>query len=160
MKTEMEMVRAFQEKLDVSRTVLLGDLPPLMPGSDDHRMLQRVARELSSWTDRLERRLEEGGDRRVLRAHLMVEELEEVLYAMIVGDEELLLDGLADLIFVVVGTAVTFDLPLDGAFVEVARSNMTKEKQLKDPAKDRVRQKGPNYDPPRIADILKRYRER
>lgn len=53
---------------------------------------------------------------------------------------------LCDLIYVCVGTALEFGLPLDRAWAEVCASNMTKEP---DPHGLKVR-KGPDYRPPDI----------
>lgn len=86
-----------------------------------------------------------------LRAHLMMEELAEVLRALEDGDELALLDGLADLLYVVYGTAVSYNLPLDEAFEEVHRSNMTKR-----PNGPRCRDKGPDYEPPNLKDLLEK----
>jgi NTP pyrophosphatase (non-canonical NTP hydrolase) len=94
-----------------------------------------------------------------LRVHLIAEEFGELLTAMLSGNELLTLDALADLTYVVVGTAVTFDLPLPAAFEEVHRSNMTKERQPDDPSADRVRAKGPNYDPPDLVTVLQDHRK-
>lgn len=65
-------------------------------------------------------------DLRTCRAHLMCEELGELLAAMAAGDEVTALDGYADLLYVVIGTGVAFDWPLLGAFAEAHASNMTK----------------------------------
>lgn len=100
-------------------------------------------------------RYREVGDPRDLRAHLMLEELGEALNAMAERDRVLLADALADLLYVVYGTAVTFGIPLDAVFTEVHRSNMTKEPQPSDPDAARVRDKGPNYSPPDIGRVLR-----
>jgi hypothetical protein len=88
----------------------------------------------------------------------MLEELGELLQAMSERDELNTLDSLADLLYVVIGTAVTLDLPAAEAFEEVHASNMTKEKQPADPGKDRVRSKGPNYRPPNLSCVLSQAR--
>jgi len=91
-------------------------------------------------------------DERLYRAHLMLEELGETIRALGTLDEEELADGLADLIYVVVGTAESFGIPLGHVVAEVHRSNMTKRKRVKqDP---RMRDKGPNYTPPNIKQAI------
>lgn len=79
-------------------------------------------------------------DERVyLRANLMIEEFFETLtslypnlgYEIAFGgktdvDMIALADGLADLIYVAVGTALEFGIPLDKVWAEVQRSNMDK----------------------------------
>jgi len=97
-------------------------------------------------------------DRRFLRAHLLLEELGETLQAMAHGDELKMLDGLCDLLYVLFGTAVTFDLPLQAGFSEVHASNMTKERQPDDPEGDRVRDKGPNWRAPDLECVLTSWR--
>lgn len=98
-----------------------------------------------------------GADKRGLRGHLCAEEVSELLLALAVGDEVKVLDALSDLLYVAIGTAVTFDLPLGDAFVEVHHSNMSKEKQEDDASKDRLRKKGDNYRPPNLAKIMEFY---
>ena len=88
-------------------------------------------------------------DARWLRAHLILEECAEMLDAMFSGDKVEALDGAADLIYVVVGTAVQFGWPLEEACAEVHRSNMTKQ-PLQGP---RLRLKG-LYSPADIAKVL------
>lgn len=112
-----------------------------------------VVKALSSWmeTAYIDAKCE---DCRVIRAHLMLEELAEVLLALGTNQEVDLLDGLCDLVYVVLGAANTFDLPFEDAFAEVHRSNMTKGVHANDP---RVRQKD-TYDPPKLASILAEYR--
>ena len=90
-----------------------------------------------------------------LRSHLLKEELGELIEAMEAGDEVAALDGAADLLYVLIGTAVTFDWPLFEAFAEVHRSNMTKSV-----AQDRTHHpgKGKGYSPPNLKDLLERHK--
>ncbi len=94
-------------------------------------------------------------DPRAMRAWLMAEELTEVLDALSEQDEVALLDGLADLLYVLIGTAVQFDLPLAEAFDAVHESNMTKKAKtcMKTGYKD-----VPGYKPPDLAKILEAHR--
>lgn len=91
-------------------------------------------------------------DPRALRTELMLEELGESLEALGDRDELALLDGLADLVYVVVGTATTFALPVEQAFHEVHRSNMTKTSGL-DHAAGKTG-KGENFRPPNLRRVL------
>jgi NTP pyrophosphatase (non-canonical NTP hydrolase) len=96
-------------------------------------------------------------DPRYLRAHLILEEAGELVQAMACGDLESTLDGLADLSYVTVGSAVQFKLPLPEAFEEVHRSNMSKiGGGTNDP---RVRDKGASYAPPNFTELLEGYYE-
>lgn len=97
-------------------------------------------------------------DKRYLRAHLLCEELGEFLHALSLGKEVEALDGLVDLLYVLIGTAITFNWPLIEAFNEVHRSNMTKRPQENDPHKARVRDKGPEYSPANLKAVLERTR--
>lgn len=67
-----------------------------------------------------------------------------------------LLKELADLRYVLEGAAVTFGLPIDPAFAEVHRSNMSKldddGKPIKDPGGKVL--KGPNYSPADLSSLL------
>ncbi len=67
-----------------------------------------------------------GGKLALLRARLMLEELAETLFALSKGDMVELADGLADIVYVTVGTAVAYGIPFDRVFAEVQRSNMAK----------------------------------
>lgn len=93
-------------------------------------------------------------DPRLLRAHLMVEELSEILLALSQRNEIDLLDGLADLQYVVSGTAVAFGMPLGKAFDEVHRSNMTKEIRAGGDKDVRCRKKGGSYRPPNLQQFI------
>ncbi len=94
-----------------------------------------------------------------LRGHLIIEEGgHELLEAMASGNETSALDALADLLYVVLGTAAELDLPIGEAFLEVHRSNMTKKRVETDPDGCRIRDKGPDYVPPDLGRVLREYR--
>lgn len=61
-----------------------------------------------------------------LRMRLMTEELGETARALTTGNMVEFADGLADLIYVAVGTAIAYGIPLDRVWDEVQRSNMAK----------------------------------
>lgn len=100
--------------------------------------------------------LQEAGDPRVYRLHLMVEELAEVAEALQLRREADLADGLADLAYVVAGTAVTYNIPLEVVVDEVHQSNMTKQVRTIDNL--RMKDKGPDYRPPDIMSAVERGR--
>ena len=149
-----ESVLIFHEQNGVSAQTYLPSLPADHEASE---LLERAASTLSQLAEDLLTRSKE--DLRALRAHLIVEEAAEVLSALHARDEVALLDGLTDLQYVNLGTAATFDLPSGDAFIEVHNSNMTKQKSPKDPHGQRLRDKGPNYRPPNIAEVLLAYRK-
>lgn len=98
----------------------------------------------------------DGGDQRIVRAHLVCEECSEFLEAMSTGTEVDVLDALADLCYVVFGSALAFDLPLQQAFDEVHKSNMTKRVRSADDL--RCRDKGESYETPNLTRVLEEYR--
>jgi len=63
---------------------------------------------------------------RELRIRLIQEEFEELKEALIDGDLESISKELADLLYVVYGTAVSYGIDMDPVFREVHRSNMSK----------------------------------
>jgi len=94
-----------------------------------------------------------GPARAALRANLMEEEYTELVEAMAEGNVEHVAKELADLLYVVYGTADEYGIPMDKVFAEVHRSNMTK---LIDGffRADGKYQKGPSYEPANLAPIL------
>lgn len=95
--------------------------------------------------------LDQANSAYYLRISLLLEELAETIDGILLGDEIETLDGLADLAFVVFGTACSLDLPLSEAFEEVWRSNMSKAPKTSSP---RLRDKGDEYFPPNLAAVL------
>lgn len=86
-----------------------------------------------------------------IRIMLLLEELHEFCVAATHHDEVGVADALADLAYVVLGTAVQFKLPLGALLVEVHRSNMTKTPGVLKP-------KGEFYEAPQIAQVIEDYR--
>lgn len=84
------------------------------------------------------------------RTWLLLEEVAEMAQAAADGDLIAFADGLADVLYVLVGTAVKFDLPLARLFEEVHRSNMTKSGAKEGGT---GRGKGASYSPPDIAGV-------
>lgn len=96
---------------------------------------------------------------RELRLKLMYEELRETETALGQANLEKLLDGLADLLYVVFGTAVSYGLAplLEEVFTEVHRSNMTKGGPTNEYGKTL---KGDSWEPPKIKEIIKRHMDK
>ena len=61
------------------------------------------------------------------RARLMVEELAELIIAMQTEDHVKIADGLADLLYVVHGTAIVYGVPVNRVFEHVHISNLSKD---------------------------------
>lgn len=88
----------------------------------------------------------------LMRLGLMLEEVGEWAQAAASGDVEKATKELADLLYVVLGTAVTFALPVDEAFDEVHKSNMTKSSAAA--AKDGNRGKGDGFVPADLGQVM------
>lgn len=93
-----------------------------------------------------------------VRNALLQEEAAELYNATIDGNQIAILDGLADCLFVLLGTAHTFGVArhLSAAFDEVCRSNMSKLDGNGNPVvrPDGKILKGENYSPPDIRSII------
>lgn len=94
-----------------------------------------------------------------LRSDLIDEETWEFTVACINQDMAGVADALADIIYVCIGTALEFGIPLDDVWNAVHASNMAKV----DPATGKVRRRGDGkilkpdgWTPPDIAGILAR----
>ena len=94
----------------------------------------------------------------LLRQSLVMEEAKEVSSELLrfKVDPVSLTKELADLLYVVYGTAVAFDLPLEAAFDRVHKSNMSKLNAdgRPDYRRDGKVKKGPNYQPPDLHDLF------
>lgn len=98
-------------------------------------------------------------DRVALRKELIQEEVvRELLVAMDEGDLEKIADGMADAVYVIVGAALEYGIPLDRVWREVQAANMRKV----DPATGQVRRradgkvlKPEGWTPPDIAAALR-----
>ena len=92
---------------------------------------------------------------RKLRTRIITEEFVEFLQAEAKDDLVEVADALADIVYVVVGTAVSYGIPFNDVFKEVHRSNMTKlwnDIVKKDDGGKVI--KSPDYEPPKIKEIL------
>lgn len=99
-----------------------------------------------------------------LRYKLIEEEMSETLGALreIMNDPlrskllelELLADGIADSIVVLLGTAISFGIPINEVFSEVHRSNMTKSMEKDTKSIKGKTLKGDAFEPPRIKTII------
>src|SRR2546430_2953806 len=95
---------------------------------------------------------------RSLRVRLIQEEFEELKVALGQQDLAAVAKELADLLYVVYGTAVSCGIDLEPVFREVHRSNMSKVGGHK--RADGKWVKPPGYSPARIQPILARSEER
>jgi predicted HAD superfamily Cof-like phosphohydrolase len=91
---------------------------------------------------------------RFLRRSLIHEEAEETRDALVRCDLVEVADGLCDLIYVALGTAVACGIDLEPIFAEVHRTNMAKL-QGGHKREDGKWQKPAGWQPPRIAELQK-----
>lgn len=123
-----------------------------------------ILRRIALWLKEKESQLHElhrasRSDARPMRAKLVIGEVAEMLEALADRNEVELLDALADVSYVIEGTAVTYGLPLGSAFNEVHRSNMTKSTvQASVSNHDGNKGKDNGYTPPRLEEIIKEFR--
>jgi len=91
-----------------------------------------------------------------LRVRLLREEVREYSDAVAAGDLVEVADGLADIVYVVFGTALAHGIDLDAVLEEVHRSNMSKLGEDGRPLfrDDGKVLKGPRYFRPDIAGVL------
>lgn len=90
-----------------------------------------------------------------LRMRLINEEYTEVKEALYEGTKEQLAKELADLLYVVYGTAATYGIPIDEVFTRVHESNMSKLGAGGKPVyrNDGKVLKGPNYKEPTMEGL-------
>ena len=93
-----------------------------------------------------------------LRERLIQEEFDELKEAMKAGNLPGIAKELADLLYVVYGTAVSYGIDMAPVFREVQRSNMSKVGGYK--RDDGKWVKPPTYSPARIEPILERQQGR
>lgn len=93
-------------------------------------------------------------EERDARWRLLEEEFSEWGGAEAEDDIVKVADALADMVYVIYGTALRYGIPLDDVMAEVHRSNMTKELV---PGGDVLKpvQKGAGYSPPALAELLR-----
>lgn len=89
----------------------------------------------------------------MLRYKLIREECSELLSAILMGDIEEAADGMADLIYVVEGTAVSLGIDLEEVFNVVHKNNMLKPTQKREDGKI---VKPEDHNTPSISEVLER----
>lgn len=87
------------------------------------------------------------------RSRLLAEETDEFIKAAQRRDLVAMVDALADVMYVILGTANVLGIDLEPVFAEVHRSNMTKSQPE---GTDRKPTKGLHWSPPDILDQLRR----
>ena len=136
MSETSNMVREFHHAFNVPVAYVAGDLD----GPDEERRLTLIAEEFLEVTDAI-RNVDNFGP---------TDKLTNIA------------KELADLIYVIEGTALEYGIPLGEVFAEVHRSNMTKLGADGKPVyrEDGKVLKGPNYEPANIKPIIERAMQR
>lgn len=98
-------------------------------------------------------------EERSLRIGLLKEEYNEYIQAEKMGDLVEIADALADMLYIINGTCVSYGIPIDEIFNEVHASNMSKLDQNGKVIRreDGKVLKGPNYFKPKILEIINRH---
>lgn len=96
-------------------------------------------------------------DMRILRVNLLKEEFEEYMRGEENDDIVDIADALADIIYIVCGTALAYGIPLDRVFEEVHKSNMAKLDENGNVIRreDGKILKPAGWQPPNILNVLK-----
>jgi len=89
-----------------------------------------------------------------LRETLILEELEEYLNAEDDNDIVGIADGLADMIYVIIGCSLEYGIPLDEIFNEIHKNNMTKFEGEVTYREDGKIIKNESHKPPNLKKII------
>jgi predicted HAD superfamily Cof-like phosphohydrolase len=92
--------------------------------------------------------------RRALWRELISEEHEELMAALQADDIYLVADGIADSLYVLIGAALAFALPIEKIFREVHESNLSKISSEVAWRSDGKIMRSTDYKPPRIKNII------
>ena len=136
-----QMVAGFHRKFGFAMNFELSE----MNSENDFELGQWGMRLLDLSRELKNRAMElmDNGDPRLYRFYHKVEELGELAIAMGKRDEVETADALGDLQYLLLGDAVTFNIPMKEIFAEIHRSNMTKTRKSDDTRmKDRSSESG------------------
>ena len=126
------------------------------PDLDPQSMVERFHRLFDIFVQQAPGQIDERT--RILRERLIQEEFEELKEAMGKNDLACIAKEMADLLYVVYGTAVSYGIDMDPVFREVHRSNMSKVGGYK--REDGKWVKPASYSPASIEPILIEQAER
>lgn len=152
MKTEQNEVQEFHEKFDFPVNRDLRKEPEGQFPKGFGIALKIMAEGLIPLA------IEQGkkGDERMRRCQLMLEELGELIIALDEKDPVATSDAIGDLLYVVLGTGVTYGIPCEEVITAIHASNMSKTRDPDDPrmkAKDPAR----GYFKADICRVLRRH---
>jgi predicted HAD superfamily Cof-like phosphohydrolase len=124
--------------------------------TDEQAMVEEFHREFEISIQAAPTELDENTKR--LRVRLIQEEFDELKESMATGDLAAVAKEMADLLYVVYGTAVSYGIDMEPVFHEVHRSNLSKVGGYK--RADGKWVKPPTYSPASLEPILDTQRER
>ena len=155
-KTVTQMVREFHEKHGFAQDTSIFECG----NSGGSEELEAAAVIISTLAKKFEtgkpNQSDGSFDLRLLRAHLLLEELAETLVALARRNLVKLADGAGDLDYVLHGTCIAFGINLEDITAEIHKSNMTKAIRRDTVDDPRLRNKGDSYVPPDIEGALLR----
>lgn len=124
--------------------------------TDEQSMVEEFHRKFEIAIQAAPTELDENTKR--LRVRLIQEEFDELKESMATGDLSAVAKEMADLLYVVYGTAVSYGIDMEPVFHEVHRSNLSKVGGYK--RADGKWVKPPTYSPASLEPILDAQRER
>lgn len=127
-----------------------------LEATNDMPQLLAIMRQHSEYALRKAHRPDGSVDIRMLALSLVIEEVGELIAAVLAADETETMDGIGDSIYVIIGLAHRLQLPANGAFIAVHESNMTKAAGSPDQPRLDGERKGEEYRVPdfsRAADL-------
>jgi predicted HAD superfamily Cof-like phosphohydrolase len=124
--------------------------------TDEQAMVEEFHRKFEISIQAAPTELDENTKR--LRLRLIQEEFDELKESMVTGDLAAVAKEMADLLYVVYGTAVSYGIDMEPVFHEVHRSNLSKVGGYK--RADGKWVKPPTYSPASLEPILDTQRER
>lgn len=155
MLEEIVKVAEFMQRMSIPMDVQLCS----HPGARSEAALSDVIKVLTFQATVAKRAAEHANsiqrrDYRIERMALLTEELAELATALNECDRVGIADALADILYVTLGTALTYGIPLDTVFNAVHSSNMTKQPRGEDDALAKNVKSG-TYQEPNIAGVLR-----
>lgn len=144
----IESVVEFLDSKNIAASMPFGKLTP----TNDMPQLLAVMRQHAAYA--LCRAQREDGtiDVRMLALSLVIEEVGELITAVLAADETETMDGIGDVLYTIIGLGVRLELPVNAAFIAVHKSNMTKAVGSPDQPRLAKEAKGADYIPPEFLE--------
>ena len=114
----IEAVKEFLVDKNIDVSIPFSELTP----TNDMQQLRAVMRQHAEYA----LRRAQDGDVRMLALSLVIEEVGELIEAVLAADETETMDAIGDSLYVIIGLALRLQLDAADAFIAVHESNMTK----------------------------------